>query len=359
MIRDIERIYGTLLSRQYQKKLFQDLEGLQEKGDSLIARCPFHEDEHPTFIIYPDRPEYFCFVCGARGDWLGYLQLKTGMDFFGALRLLAGEAGIDPVAYDKNAWDDELSRTILLELMAGFFTTSLYSPAGERELFYLYNRRYAMGEVEGSSFGFYPGYLQTREYLVSQGLTDEFLDKVLDAVWSRDAEEFRLTIPYRDTAGRLMGMIGRDVTKKGPEAYRALTDLSILRDSPFLLYKHRGSEDLLVVEGFLDALLVDRIGLIPVAGVGKSGLSAGQCDTIASYGTRRCILCLGSGRERKDLMLKSADLVESRGMQAAFLPLGDEYEDLDHFIRATELKDFRKLLKKTCTREEYMRGQMT
>ena len=131
MIRDIERIYGTLLSRQYQKKLFQDLEGLQEKGDSLIARCPFHEDEHPTFIIYPDRPEYFCFVCGARGDWLGYLQLKTGMDFFGALRLLAGEAGIDPVAYDKNAWDDELSRTILLELMAGFFTTSLYSPAGE------------------------------------------------------------------------------------------------------------------------------------------------------------------------------------------------------------------------------------
>ena len=93
MIRDIERIYGTLLTRQYQKKLFQDLEGLQEKGDSLIARCPFHEDEHPTFIIYQDRPEYFCFVCGARGDWLGYLQLKTGMDFFGALRLLAGRLG--------------------------------------------------------------------------------------------------------------------------------------------------------------------------------------------------------------------------------------------------------------------------
>ena len=29
MIRDIERIYGTLLDRKYQKKLFRDLKGLQ------------------------------------------------------------------------------------------------------------------------------------------------------------------------------------------------------------------------------------------------------------------------------------------------------------------------------------------
>jgi DNA primase len=356
MIRDIERIYGTLLDREYQKKLFKDLQRLQKKGNSHLACCPFHEDEHPTFLVYADRPEYFCFVCGARGDWLSYLQLKTGMDFFGALSLLGREAGIEPIAYDKSAWDDDLSRSMLLELMAGFFTTRLYSPAGEKELFYLYNRRYAMGEVEGSSFGFYPGYRQTREYLLSQGLTDEFLDTVLDAVWARDAEEFRLTIPYRDTAGRLMGMFGRDVTKKGPEAYRALTGLSLLKDAPFLLYRYRGSEDLLVVEGLLDALLVDRIGLKPVAGIGKSGLSAGQCDTIASYGTRRCILCLGSGIDRKDQMLQAADLVESRGMQAAFLPLGEEYEDLDHFIRSTELKDFRRLLKKTCDRKEFMRG---
>jgi len=356
MIRDIERIYGTLLDREYQKKLFHGLKGLQEKGDSHLACCPFHEDEHPTFLVYSDRPEYFCFVCGARGDWLGYLQLETGMDFSGALSLLAREAGIEPVAYDKPAWGDELSRTLLLELMAGLFTTRLYSPDGEKELFYLYNRRYAMGEVEGSSFGFYPGYRQTREYLLSQGLADEFLDTALDAVWARDAEEFRLTIPYRDTAGRLMGMIGRDVTKKGPEAYRALTDLALLRDAPFLLYKYRGSEELLVVEGLLDALLADRIGFKPVAGIGKSGLSEGQCDAIASYGTRTCILCLGSSREKKELMLKSADLIESRGMQAVFLPLQEQYEDLDHFIRSTELSDFRRLLKKTQDRQVFVRG---
>lgn len=355
MIRDIERIYGTLLDRNYQKRLFRDLSDFQEKGNSYLACCPFHGDAHPTLLIYKDRPEYFCFVCSARGDWLHYLQIRHGMGFFEAISLLGGESEIEPIAYDKTSWDEELSRTILLELMAEFFTARLYSPAGVKELFYLYNRRYAMGEVEGSSFGYYPGYGQTREYLLSQGVAEELLDEVLDGIWTRDAEEFRLTIPYRDSAGRLMGMIGRDVTKKGPDAYRALTDLSVLKDTPFLLYKYRGSEELIIVEGLLDSLLVDQIGFKPVVGIGKSGLSTGQCDAIADYGTRRCILCLGSSREKKELMLEAARLVEKRGMQAVFLPLQEQYEDLDHFIRATELKDFKKLLKHTQSMAEFER----
>ena len=237
MIRAMERMYATLLDRNYQETLFSGLEDVRHKGDSAITRCPFHQDTHPTFIIYKDRPEYFCFVCSARGDWLSYLQLKEGMSFQEALSLLSRESGIDATGYDKNAWDGELTRTILLELMAGFFTTQLYSPAGSRELFYLYNRRYAMAEVEGSSFGYYPGRDQTRGYLLSQFASKEVVDSFLKSVWAGDAEEFKLVIPYRDSSGRLMGMIGRDVAKNGPEAYRGLTDLSALKDVPFLLYK--------------------------------------------------------------------------------------------------------------------------
>jgi DNA primase len=355
MVRDIECIYATLLDRNYPARLFGGLKDFQEKAGSFIARCPFHEDSNPTLIVYRDRPEYFCFACSARGDWLRYLKLKEGMSFPEALSLLGRESGIDVQGYDKENWDDELGRSMLLELMAGYFTAQLYSPAGEKELFYLYHRRYAMAEVEGSSFGFYPGRAQTREHLLSQGVDPGLVDTALQGFWMEDAEEFRLTIPYRDSAGRLMGMIGRDVSRKGPGAYRPLTGLSALYDVPFLLYKHRGAEELLVVEGFLDALLVDQIGYRPVVGVGREGLSAGQCETLARYGTRRCVLCFGGGRPKRELMLASARRVEDLGMEAIFLPLDEQYEDLDHFIRATELHDFRKLLKRTQTREEFLR----
>lgn len=355
MAGEIERIYGTLMDRGYQETLFKDLQGFQENAGGYIARCPFHVDEHPTLIIYRDRPGYFCFVCGARGDWLSYLQLVKGMGFSQALSLLGRESGVDARGYGKADWDGDLGRSMLLELMAGYFTAQLYSPAGEKELFYLYHRRYAMAEVEGSSFGFYPGRDQTREHLLSQGVEAGLVDMAMQSFWMEDAEEFRLTIPYRDSAGRLMGMIGRDVSRKGPGAYKPLTDLSALYDVPFLLYKHRGVEELLVVEGFLDALLVDQIGYRPVVGVGREGLSAGQCETLARYGTRRCVLCFGGGRPKRELMLASARRVEDLGMEAIFLPLDEQYEDLDHFIRATELHDFRKLLKRTQTRKEFLR----
>ena len=71
----IERMYATLMDRGYVKTLFGYLQDFQERAGGYIARCPFHEDEHPTLIIYRDRPGYFCFVCGARGDWLRFLQL--------------------------------------------------------------------------------------------------------------------------------------------------------------------------------------------------------------------------------------------------------------------------------------------
>ncbi|MFY9397384.1 MAG: CHC2 zinc finger domain-containing protein [Desulfomonilia bacterium] len=349
----IERMYATLMDRGYVKTLFGYLQDFQERAGGYIARCPFHEDEHPTLIIYRDRPGYFCFVCGARGDWLRFLQLAKGMDFLQALDMLGRESAIDTRDLGKADWEGELSRSTLLELMAEYFTAQLYSPAGEKELFYLYRRRYAMGEVEGSSFGFYPGRARTREHLFSQGVETALVDTGMQGFWMEDAEEFRLTIPYRDSSGRLMGMIGRDVSKKGPEAYRPLTDLSALSDVPFLLYRHRGAEELLVVEGLLDALLVDRIDYRPVVGVGREGLNAAQCETLARYGTRRCILCFGGGK--RELMLSSASKVEASGMEAIFLPLEEQYEDLDHFIRSTELHDFRKLLRRTQTREEFLR----
>ena len=38
--------------------------------------------------------------------------------------------------------------------------------------------------------------------------------------------------------------------------------------------------------------------------------------------------------------------MRARGMEAAVLPLPEGYADLDHFIRATDLHDFRTLLRK-------------
>ncbi len=346
MMRESERMYALLLDMKYQDRLFGSLEGFTKKGNGALACCPFHDDPLPTLVVYADRPEYFCFVCSSRGDWLSYLQRREGLSFSEALSRLTAEAGLLPAGYDKARWEEDLERAHLLEIAAGYFTTQLFSPAGEETLHYLYRRGYAMGEVEGAAFGFFPGFENLKSYLQSQGIGDDILDAVLSAVWDRDADGCTLAIPFRDSCGRLMGMVGRDITRTGREAYRPLTDLSVLKDVPFLMYRARKQEQVIVAEGLLDALLVDQIGIKPAVAIGKEGLSEGQADALSAYGVKQCLLCLGNGSQKGQKTIEAARILESRGIDAAVLPLPHQYDDLDCFIRSTDLHDFKRLLKK-------------
>ncbi len=355
MITEMERIYSTLLNRDYPQRLFGNLEGFEKKGSGYLARCPFHTDELATLVIYGDRPEYFCFACSARGDWLRYLQQKEGIGFHDAVANLSLASGIPVQDNDENRWNDDLNRTIILEQAMGFFNAQLFSPAGEEVLHYLYRRGYTMSEVEGSSLGYYPGFAALQEYLSTQGVAQQLLDEVLGAIWSRDAEDCRLVIPYRDSCGRLMGLFGRNSSLTGEAAYRPLTDLSALRDVPFLMYKARMKDELMIVEGLLDTLLIDQIGTRPVIGIGKSGLSPEQLNTIASYGTKHCILCLGGSERQQRYTRDAAGLIRDQGLGVSVLPLKAKYSDIDEFIRSHDVNEFRKLVKKPVSLEQWSR----
>lgn len=350
---DIERIYSALLDRKYQQTLFGDLKGFEEKDNSYIACCPFHKDELPTLLIYGDRPEYFCFVCSARGDWLQYMQIKEGMNFSHALATLCDASEVSVHEYDKNTWDEDLIRSIILEHALGYFNARLFSHEGEEVLHYLYKRGYTMSEVEGTSLGYFAGYNGMLEYLISQGLEQETLDEVLNVLWNKDVENCSLVIPYRDSCGRLMGLYGRDITRSGEDAYRPLTDIATLEDVPFLMYRSRGADEVILVEGLFDALLIDQIAVKPVIAIGKGGLTRGMLDTIVSYGTKHCILALGTSEIQKKATIDAAGLVQSGGLGVSVLPIEEKYSDMDEFIRSTSIKHFKKLLAKAQSIQEW------
>ena len=48
-----------------------------------MARCPFHNDKHPSMKI--DR-NYYCFACGAKGDAVNYVAVLFGLSQFEAAK---------------------------------------------------------------------------------------------------------------------------------------------------------------------------------------------------------------------------------------------------------------------------------
>ena len=53
------------------------------------ARCPFHEDEHPSFLVDERGQHFHCFGCGVHGDIIDYVMRRDRVDFVEACSRLA------------------------------------------------------------------------------------------------------------------------------------------------------------------------------------------------------------------------------------------------------------------------------
>lgn len=67
-------------------------------GRNGKAICPFHSDHHPSMQVYPHDGGFHCFVCGANGSVIDFIQRMENISFGDAIEIAAGMAGIsEPV----------------------------------------------------------------------------------------------------------------------------------------------------------------------------------------------------------------------------------------------------------------------
>jgi DNA primase len=61
---------------------------LASRGVQLAGRCPFHDDDHPSFVVYPETQTFHCFGCGAHGDAITFMRRIENLTFRQALDAL-------------------------------------------------------------------------------------------------------------------------------------------------------------------------------------------------------------------------------------------------------------------------------
>ena len=102
---------------------------LERGGQNFRARCPFHAERTPSFFVSPERGTYHCFGCNLGGDIFSFVEQIEGLDFKGALKVLAEKAGV-PLVYERPEKKDERDRLFeLLETATIFYTSRLNEPA--------------------------------------------------------------------------------------------------------------------------------------------------------------------------------------------------------------------------------------
>lgn len=84
---------NSITEEEIQMALSKPIENLINKpmrksGNKLVGVCPFHEEKHPSFYIYPDTNSYYCFGCNQGGNAINFVRLLYGFSFREAVEYL-------------------------------------------------------------------------------------------------------------------------------------------------------------------------------------------------------------------------------------------------------------------------------
>ncbi len=192
---------------------------LERAGLNLKARCPFHAEKSPSFMVSPERGTYHCFGCGVGGDIFSFVEAIEGLDFKGALKVLAERAGVE-VVYSGRARgeDDATDRLFLVLEAAALFYAARLTPAASG---YLRER----GLTEATISAFRIGWAgnawdELAKHLGAKGfgekeLVDAGLAKKNERGGLTDKFRNRIMFPLADSAGRIVAFSGRTF---GPDA---------------------------------------------------------------------------------------------------------------------------------------------
>lgn len=256
---------------------------LERAGTSLRARCPFHAERTPSFHVSPDRGTYHCFGCGVGGDIFSFVQAIEGIDFKGALKVLADKAGVE-ITYDGGGKEERDERERLFQLLeaATIFYSSRLTPEA---MTYLTERGMAEGTIQafrlgwaGDAWSDLSDHLRAKKF--SEGeLLAAGLAKRSERGTLSDKFRNRIMFPIADSAGRVVGFSGRTFGEKAsPEAPKYLNS----PETP-LFHKSR------ILYGFDKAKMAIRRHNFAILVEGQMDLlashQAGFTNTVAGSGT--------------------------------------------------------------------------
>jgi DNA primase len=301
--------------------------------------CPFHDERTPSFGIDPGQKVYHCFGCQASGDVFTFVQETEGVDFKGALELLAERYGVELQREQEDPREAERrkQRERLLELLSRTAT---------------YYERYLWDSSEAS---------QAREYLLGRGLAEEMLREfrvgyapsawdhvqlasrragysnreIYDAGLAQRSKQngqlydrfrARIMFPLTDLRAHVLGFGARAMSDgRGPK-YLNTSDNDVYHKGLHLYGAHLARAHaakagaVILCEGYTDAIALHQAGMRNAVGLMGTALTGDQVGELSRM-AQTVLLALDADSAGQEAMLRAAGLAAKRSLELRVVPL--------------------------------------
>jgi DNA primase len=279
--------------------LISEYTALKPAGTNWKARCPFHNEKTPSFMVSRDKQIWHCFGCGEGGDIFEFVQKIENLEFPEALRLLADKAGIKLKKVNAQETSQKTKLLDILRIAAEFFHLSLLkSQEGQIGRDYIAKRELKSEIVEDFKIGYAPdSWDKLLNFLIKKGYkqNDILLSGLVvknDKGQLYDRFRLRLMFPIFDQHGAVVGFTGRilDEKKQDQGGKYVNTPQTMIYNKSLVIYgldkaknEIKKKDLVVIVEGNMDVVASHQVGITNVVASSGTALTQEQLKLLKRY----------------------------------------------------------------------------
>lgn len=243
---------------------------LKRAGRSLKGRSPWGVDKTPSFMVSPEKGIWHDFSANKGGDIFTFVMEVEGISFKEALEKLANQAGVDLTKYrggDPAVAKKKARAREALALATKYYQACLIRSKPVCE-YVFYKRNLNRKTVAEFKIGYAPASGKAlTEALKKRGYSEAELDAAgLLNRFKGDIFRDRMTVPFIDTTGNVIGFTAR-IVGKGEPKYLNTPETLLFNKSKFIFGLFQAKESIrrngfvVIVEGNMDVISSHQAGV--------------------------------------------------------------------------------------------------
>ncbi len=316
---------------------------LKRAGRSWKGLSPFTGEKTASFFVSPDKNIWHDFSSNQGGDVFSFIMMVEGLDFRGALELLARKAGVDLSLYDNSSskeLSDKKRRLLAISDSAAVFFQR-YLIGDSAAVTYVKTRGLDRSSVHEFRIGFAPDSMSAlTDFLTKKGHAKSDI-QAAGLLNSRGGDLFRsrMMIPLSDGQGQIIGFTGRIVgdVKNAPKYLN--TPQTILYDKGrhvFGLFQAkqaiRDAGYVVIVEGNLDVVSSHQAGIKQVVATAGTAMTEHHLKALSRL-TTDIRLCFDGDKAGIAATERAIGIAQRVGVDISIISLPSEFKDPDELIQ--------------------------
>ena len=264
---------------------------LKRAGRNLKGRSPWGVDKTPSFMVSPEKGIWHDFSANKGGDIFTFIMEVEGISFREALEKLAARAGVELTKYSGSDSAVTKRKTRAREALA--LATKYYQACLVRNKsvceYVFYKRNLNRATVSEFKIGYAPASGKAlTNVLKKRGFTEQELDTAgLLNRFKTDLFRDRMTVPFIDTSGNIIGFTAR-ILKDGEPKYLNTPETILFNKSKFIFGLYQAKEAIrrsgfvVIVEGNMDVISSHQAGVKEAVATSGTAMTEQHLKTLSN-----------------------------------------------------------------------------